>query len=267
MTGHWPIRSCCGQMANFRFDFRVGAAALLLALFCCSGLSAEWRPYQARYEVYRNGKLTGQLQVTYKQEGDRWSMSSEGSGTRGMARFLRAEENEYAEGDFDSGRFRPVSYTYYKRVAGNEHSWTAGFDWGNGTVDITRGNKILTLETGPDTVDALTIKLELQRRLKDRDPNLTFMLVDEDKVKEMVFRVLGPENVETQLGCLQTIAVERIHLGSTRFSRSWYAPELDFILVRLDHGKGNGDDIEMRITDLHFGQQKVSPRPGCIPGD
>jgi hypothetical protein len=79
----------------------------------------------------------------------------------------------------------------------------------------------------------------------------------------MVFRVLGPENINTQIGCLQTTAVERIQLGSTRFSRSWYAPELDFIMVRLDHGKGNGDDIEMRIAELRFGQQKVNPGPGC----
>ena len=57
--------------------------------------------------------------------------------------------------------------------------------------------------------------------------------------------------------------IERINLGSTRYSRTWYAAGLDFTMVRLDHGKGNGDDLEMRITKLEFGQRNVEPVPGC----
>jgi hypothetical protein len=213
--------------------------------------------------VYRNGKLTGELEITYEQNGNRWNISSEGTGTRGLAHFLRAKENEYAEGTFVQGRFQPISYTYYKRVAGNDDLWTAGFDWDQGTVDITRGKKVLTLDTASGTVDALSLKLELRRRLRDRDPDLVFMQVDDDKIKEMVYRVLEPEEIETRLGCLLTTPVERIHLGGTRFSRSWHAPELDFIMVRLEHGKSNGDDIEMRIAELKFDQQKVKSGSGC----
>jgi len=236
---------------------------LLLVLFC-SNLSADWRPYHALYEVFRNGKLTGELEITYEQNGNHWNMSSEGTGTRGLAHFLRAKENEYAEGTFDQGRFRPISYTYYKRVAGNDDLWTAGFDWQQGVVDITKGKSVLTLDAAPGTVDALSLKLELRRRLRDGDPDLAFMQVDDDKIKEMVYRVLEPEEIETSLGCLLTTPVERINLGGTRFSRSWHAPGLDFIMVRLEHGKSNGDDIEMRITELKFDQQKVESSPGCI---
>jgi hypothetical protein len=249
-------------MVNLRFRACFQIVALPLILFC-SGLSADWRPYHARYEVYRNGKLTGELEITYEQDGNHWNISSEGTGTRGLAHFLRAKENEYAEGTFEQGRFRPVSYTYYKRVAGNDDLWTAGFDWRQGTVDITRGRKVLTLDTTPETVDALSLKLELRRRLRDRDPDLVFMQVDDDKIKEMVYRVLESEEIETPLGCLQATPVERIHLGGTRFSRSWHAPQLDFIMVRLEHGKSNGDDIEMHIVELKLDQQNVKPVSGC----
>jgi len=250
-------------MARFHSDSRPQFGALLLTLLFAASLNADWRPYRALYEVYRNGKLTGEVQVAYEQNGERWSISSEGTGTRGMARFLRAKENEYAEGSLTQGRFRPISYSYFKRMAGNDDVWTAGFDWENGTVEITSGRNTLTLDTDRNTVDALSLKLELRRRLRDHDPDLVFMEVDNDKVKKMVYRVLDPEEIDTALGCLRTTPVERIELGRTRYSRSWHAQNLDFIMVRLEHGKSNGDDIEFRISQLEFGQLQIEPAPAC----
>jgi len=263
MAGPWTIRSYCRQMANSHSNLLSRVVALLLTLLFASSLYADWRPYRARYEVYRNGKLTGELLVAFEQNGERWNMSSEGTGTHGIARFLRAKENEYAEGSLNRGRFQSISYSYFKRMAGKDDVWTAGFDWQKGTVAVTSGRNTLTLDTGPNTMDALTLKVELRRRLRDHDPDLVFMQVDDDKVKEMVYRILDTGEIDTALGCLQTVAVERIQLGRTRYSRSWHAQDLDFIMVRLEHGKSNGDDIEFRITELEFGRMQMEPGREC----
>jgi len=239
-------------------------SGLMLVLLASSfHLCADWQPWQARYEVYRNGKLTGQLDIAFEQQGERWNMKSEGIGLRGMARFLRAKESEFAEGVFAAGRFRPVSYTHQRRVATNDDLWTVKFDWQSGTVDIAEGSHVRKLEVDPDTVDPLTLKLEVQRGLRDKTPAMSFREVDDGKIKDMVYRVQEPETIDTPLGCLKTIPVERIKLGGTRFSRSWHASDMDFILVRLEHGKSNGDDIELRITELRFGQKQISPGPAC----
>lgn len=246
---------------RFKSLFQTG---LMLAILAVSfHLCADWQPYQARYEVFRNGKLSGQVDMTFEQQGDRWNMKSEGVGLHGMARFLRAREDEHAEGAFVQGRFQPISYTHHRRVATNDDLWTAGFDWQKGTVEIVEGSNVLKLDAGPNTVDPLTLKLEIQRKLRDNDSSINFMEVDNDKIKEMVYIMKEPEAIDTPLGCLKTIPVERIKLGGTRFSRSWHASDLDFIMVRLEHGKSNGDDIEMHITELHFGQQQITPRPAC----
>ena len=250
-------------MGNLRFNTFFQTGLLLVSLAGGSRVCADWQPYHARYEVYRNGKLSGQLDVTFEMQGKRWNIQSEGVGLHGMARFLRARENEYAEGTLVQHRFQPSSYRHYQRVTAKENLWTASFDWQQRTVEIVEGRNVLKLGLESDTVDPLTLNLEIRRKLRDKDSTIRFMQVDDDKIKEMAYRQKEPESIDTPLGCMRTIPVERIKLGGTRFSRSWYASEMDFILVHLEHGKSNGDDIEMRITELRFGKEQITPGPGC----
>jgi hypothetical protein len=109
------------------------AAALLLAVFVsvlapAPGESSSARadeaeahrlaPYSARYAIYRNGKLTGRMDLSLERHGERWILSSEGSGTHGLARILAARDIENVEGRVLEGRFRPDRYHRHTRVAG-----------------------------------------------------------------------------------------------------------------------------------------------------
>ncbi len=247
-----------------RFNSIFYGSMCLLVMVWVSSLNADWEPYHARYAIYRNGKLIGKAEVSFELNGDHWSMSSEGSGTHGLARLLRAQDNEYSEGGFKDGRFRPQKYSHHTRIAGIDDVWTADFDWQTNTVEITKGKDILSFDMGPEALDALSIKLEMQRRLRENDPNMMFWLVDDDEVKEQAFRILESEQLETSLGCLQTTPVERVRQGGKRYTKAWHAPALGYLLVRLEHGKTNGDQIEMRISDLSLNDREIKPQPGCI---
>lgn len=230
---------------------------------CVSGLAAEWQPYEARYAVYRNGKLAGKVEISLTQQGDQWVMRSEGSGTHGLARILRAKDTENVVGRFENGKFLPLHYSSHTRVAGIDNKWSADFDWSSNMVEIIDGKNRLSLDMGPGALDALSLKLEMQRRLRDQEPGLNFYLVDEDEIKDQDFRALSGERLETSLGCLYTLPVERIRENSTRYTRGWHAPDLGFITVRLEHGKTDGDHMEMRISELVVNGKQVEPKPGC----
>jgi hypothetical protein len=250
-------------MANLKTSRKLQFWACLAFGTLVSGLAADWQPYQARYSVYRNGKLIGKADITFQQKGERWSILNEGSGTHGLARILRAKNTEYAEGSMLDGRFQPELFTHHTRVAGIDDRWSADFDWPNSIINISKGKKVLPLTMQNRALDALSLKLELQRRLRDNDPDMTVYLVDEDKITQQTFKVLPDERLETSLGCLHTTPVERVRQGSTRYTRAWHAPELEFVTVRMEHGKTDGNKIEMRITELVFNDQRVDPAPGC----
>jgi len=248
------------------------AAAVNLAVSypAAANPATDWQPYEARYAVYRNGELIGQAELRLQQHGDRWIISSEGSGTHGLARLLGATDTEQVEGQFAGGKFLPAQYFRHTRVAGVDHWWHARFDWPGNRVAVSQGRNAeapgLELDMGDGALDPLSLKLELQRRLRDDERELSFFLVDEDEIKPQTYRVLPQERLETSLGCLDTLPVERVRTGSSRYTRAWYAPDLEYITVRLEHGKTGGDHMEMRISELIVEGTLVQARSACQGG-
>jgi len=230
--------------------------------------SAPLEPYNARYAIYRNGKLTGKVEVELSRQGEgehaRWLVRSEGSGTHGLARVLAARDNEEVIGRLQSGGFQPLRYTRHTRVAGIDDRWAVDFNWTDRRVSVFHGNGTpLVLDMMDDALDPLSLKLEMRRLLRQPNPRLRFEMVEEDEIEEQYFRLLPREWLETSLGCLETVPVEKVHHNSKRYTRAWHAPDFDFIEVRLEHGKIDGNHLEMRITELSLGGRDVVPRAGC----
>ncbi|MEJ2383882.1 MAG: DUF3108 domain-containing protein [Xanthomonadales bacterium] len=245
---------------------------ILLTGFCLglvlawSGAAwAELQPYSARYSIYRNGKLSGKLEVRLAQEGERWALRSELSGTHGLARIVRARDTEYVIGDVDEqGRFVPQEHARHTRVAGIDDRWVSTFDWAAERVEVVHdGKERFELPLAGRALDPLSLKLEIQRRLREPDPELEFLMVEEDEIDPQKFRELEHEWIETALGCLRTIPLEKVRRNSSRYTRAWHAPDYGNVEVRLEHGKTGGDHLEMRITELTWNGQVVTALPGC----
>jgi hypothetical protein len=243
----------------------LGAFCLGLALAWAGAAWAELQPYSARYSIYRNGKLTGKLDVTLAPEGERWALRSELAGTHGLARIVGARDSEHVLGRVDeAGRFLPDEYARNTRVAGVTDRWEAAFDWSADRVEVVHdGKERFQLPLEGRAMDPLSLKLEVQRRLREPAPDLGFLMVEEDEIDPQNFRTLEREWLETALGCLDTIPLEKIRNNNRRYTRAWHAPDFGNVEVRVEHGKTGGDHLEMRITELTWNGERIAARPGC----
>lgn len=246
--------------------------ALAVFLLCAApfqpALASETvnEPYSARYAVYRNGKLQARSEFLFQQQDGNWVIKNESIGTHGMARFMKFRDYEYVEGHMVEGQFQPLRYVHDLKWIGPDQNSTADFDWENGMVEVVHKGERANHELVDGAKDPLSLQLELRSRLagyEPSDPTLEFMLVEDDGIEQQKFRVLPAEQMETSLGCLETVPVEKIRRSSTRFTRSWHASNLLFIPVRMEHGKTDGDHMELRITELIINGNPVEPEPGC----
>jgi len=246
------------------FRALVTAIALAAAVSVqAQSASTVYEPYSARYAVYRNGKLQARAEFLLQQQDNSWIMKSESIGTHGMARLLKFRDYEFVEGRMETGGFRPLRYVHELKWIGPDQNSTADFDWEGMNVTVTDDGETKVLDLVSGAVDPMTLQLEIRHHLASPQPKLEFMLVDEDEIERQVFRVLPAERLETSLGCLDTAPVEKVRKNSTRYTRSWHARDLNFIPVRMEHGKTDGDRMELRITELVVGDVRVEPRPGC----
>lgn len=243
---------------------RIATLALLGLLLPCAAL-ADLNSYTARYSIYRDGKLSGMAELELTVQGDRWELRSEGSGTHGLARILRAKDTEEAVGRIVDGRALPDRAIRHTRVAGFDDRWVNDFDWEADLVTVRHDRKDpFTLPLSGRALDPLSLKLEMRRQLGMPEPVLEFLMVDEDEIDEENFRLLEREWLETSLGCLEAVPVEKIRRpDSKRYTRAWHAPEFGYIEVKIEHGKVDGVHLEMRIAELTLGGIPIVPRAGC----
>jgi len=237
---------------------------LLTACWLTPASASILPPYEANYSVYRNGKLIGMLEITLEIEDGRWRVSSQARGTHGLARILRANDREQVTGLLEGDSFLPETHTRHTRVAGIDDHWETDFDWEADIATVVHDDKetfILPLQGA--ALDPMTLKLEMRRRLMDNDPDLEFLMVDEDEVDEEHFRLLKSERIETSLGCFETLPIEKIRNNKRRYTRAWHAPELGNLEVRVEHGKVDGDHMELRINELRVNGESVEPGPAC----
>lgn len=236
----------------------------ILALLTPGLLLADLTPYSARYSLYKNGKLMGKTEIDLVQQSDKWVVTSESRGTHGLARLLKFRDDEQVIGRVDQGRFIPEQYQHDMSVAGMSEEWTGHFNWPDQVAEVlVKGEEPLQLELTPGTVDPLSLKLEMRRRLDQPEPQLDFPMLEEEAIEIQQFRLLPEEWMETSLGCFKTRPLEKVRRSKSRYTRAWHAEDLGNIEVRVEHGKTGGDHYELRISNLVLNGEPVEPRPGC----
>lgn len=220
-------------------------------------------PFDAVYEVLVDGKPRLEARITLVREGDAWKLSSTSSGTRGLARLLRVSSEEHSSGRLRDGRLEPLEFRHHTKVVGRDDRWSATFDWTERVVTTSTEDGGFELPLGEDTMDPLSVTLTLGRHLASGATEFTIGVLDEDEIDEHLYRASPPESLQTELGCLEVIALERVRENSERYSTGWYANELDHVPVRARHGKRGDREFDMRILRLELDGQAVAAREDC----
>jgi hypothetical protein len=75
-------------------------------------------------------------------------------------------------------------------------------------------------------------------------------VIDDNKIGQYCFRITGKETIDTALGQIETIVVERVRKPeSPRRTRFWFAPSLDYTIARLEHQEQKGQNAySLEIT-------------------
>ena len=133
------------------------------------------------------------------------------------------------------GKLMPLSYSYVRKGMGKNKQENLDFDW----QQMQLHHEGTTSELTADTLDKLSYQFQLQSDVADAvsagltDTILSYQIADEEKRKIYRFRISGEETLETPIGDLRTVKVERLRDDDERQTIFWLAADHSFLLVRL----------------------------------
>lgn len=223
-------------------------SALLLVSALPGHATELFRPYKALYKaqwdmgISFGGDAIGQLQ----RKGDRWITSL-------SAEALIAKVNEFSEFTIKDQTIQPQHYEYHRKVIGNNKDAVLQFNWNTGTVLNDLAKKPWTMDVTEGTQDNLSYQMQLRLDLAAGRTELSYQVADGGKIKTYPFTIVGTEIVTTAMGSFEAIKIQRDRgPDSKRETFIWCAPELDFIVVKLQQVEKSGKEYSLLIDKLEF---------------
>ncbi|GAB6040409.1 DUF3108 domain-containing protein [Endothiovibrio diazotrophicus] len=224
---------------------------LLLTLLCLllgGTAAADPPPFVAHYTLTRNGLHLGDSRLQLSREaGGGWRYASRVQPVGLLSLFVSDTVEEESHWRLDGDHPRPERYRYHRFGGKKERRVELRFDWQAGQVVNDISGDRWTMEIPAGTLDKLVyqvaIMLDLERGLRA----MSYAIADGGTLKHYHLEVTGEETLETPLGPLRTLRIERTKESSKRTTRLWCAPRFHFLPVRIEQVKQDGETLRMTI--------------------
>jgi hypothetical protein len=149
------------------------------------------------------------------------------------------------------GQLRVRRYDREQKILGIGREQHAVFDWARGTIENS-GRREGELPLEGQCFDPLSYQLALRCDIAQGLERMDYRLVRGGKLSSYRFRRIASESLDTALGTLDTVVVERVH-DEERSTRLWFATELNYLLVRLEQQDPEDDiDVTLQVTSVEF---------------
>mgnify|MGYP001029643296 CR=1 FL=1 len=230
--------------------------AFLLALTLCvapiSALSEEnavnstsisLSPYEAIYTAYKWGDDVGNASITLTALGnDQYSLNYSSKVSKF---FLSDKRSEHSIFFIKDGEVTPSKYYYSRSGTGPDKSLEVTFDTDdNGSIVVDDEARF----TYSGEFDNQIYRLDLAQQLAKGETTFSYRFINyRGQQREYGVEVVDSEVVSLPYGDIQALKVKLIRDSKTRETFAWFAPSLNYALVRLQQFKDGDEQGDIRL--------------------
>lgn len=210
------------------------------------------KAYTATYQVFRNGSALGNATVKLSAVGNnRWELTSNTIGT-GIAAIAGVEIIERSVLRWNEGKPETIDYNFDQKTGFKNKQRSVHVNSQSKRVDSQDKEKsfVLKYETGVLDRHAVTVAV-MQDLSEGKRGDLLYPVADRDEMQTHLYRVIGNEKMQTSMGTLNSVKVQRIRESANgKTTTLWLGSDKQFVPLRIEQREADGDLIEMRITSL-----------------
>lgn len=206
----------------------------------------ELQPFETTYTAaISKVPFNGQAKYSLKQNGARWDFKTEAS-------MLIASRSEQSIFTLDSHGIKPVGYEFRQTGIKPKHTLIL-FDWqkkfAKGHVKSKKKDVDIFFDLKYKMLDQLSSQLALQMDVATGKKTMSYPVIEDDELDTFDFKVVGNEVINTPVGKLDTVKIERVRgAQSKRKSYIWFAKDWNFTVVRLYHLEKDGQEYIISLA-------------------
>jgi len=208
--------------------------------------------FSAHYSVLHKSDPVGTAvrELTYQADGTlnyhyqtkvKWLIFSQ---TRSETSIITVNENKVT----------PVHYSYSREGTGKDKYYQWRYNAKDNTAqDLGRKRKVTPLDFSNNLQDKLSYHLQHRLNLitDASKKNYVYPVVSTSgSVKDYVYQFDGEEELILPYGMVKTIRFKREVKAKERITYAWFAPELNYLLVKLYQVKAGTEQFEAQLSSL-----------------
>ncbi|MEE9159248.1 MAG: DUF3108 domain-containing protein [Gammaproteobacteria bacterium] len=229
-------------------------ACLCLCTMALSSAYADHplpQPFKITYALSRHGINVGEMTRSLAVTGDNeYALQSLSKATGLIALFYKEQVFEETRWTYNEHAIHPLIYQYHRSGGKKIRDVTVEYDWTNGEIRNTSKDTPWRIALRPELFDNLLYQYMLMQDLNAGKRELSYQIVDGGRVKTYDIRLLGEEIIDTPLGKLHTVKLERQKPNSKRKTTLWCATALHYLAVRLEYLDKDGTVTTFLIDEL-----------------
>ncbi|WP_019027676.1 DUF3108 domain-containing protein [Colwellia piezophila] len=149
----------------------------------------------------------------------------------------------------------PLSYDYQREGTGRDKYYQWQYDLNAKTATDLKNDKTITLDFSDGLLDKLSYHLQNRIDLINNPEQKRFIypvISSKGSVKSYEYLYDGKEELMLPYGLIKTIRLKREIIEKKRITYAWFAPELNFLLVKLYQVKAGSEQFEAQLTTLEL---------------
>lgn len=232
--------------------WRSGARALIIILLSSTAVLAKedskaLRHVHAEFSVYINNK---------KSHGENHLLISQDKGHYHIEfSFEHSLLSVEQKADFymQNCKVEPLSYRDITRpMLGRERMQTLTFDQQTSKAIYKDQDQEKVFVLDGKHYDPISLFFEARCELMQGNYAFSYPVIRKGKRRTQRFEVVGKQMVETGQGTFETLVIERQRSNKKRLTRFYVAPELDFLLVMIEHRESRLMSITARLNQMDY---------------
>lgn len=214
--------------------------------------------YSAQYQASANGLAAEATRSLRRTAENSYRLSNTLEANVLGQSLAKLEQN--SEFELRDGRIQPQAYSY--QLSGvSRASHAISYNWEAQRALSSEDDESWQLTLHEGVLDQLSYQAALRQAVRSNNgeqATLTFELIDGDEIDSHEYRINGSERLDTPLGTLNTLKLERLRAQTDeRVTEFWLAEDWDFLLVRLEQVNSSGLRILLELSEAEIAGAQV----------
>lgn len=207
--------------------------------------------FNANYTILRSSKSVGKAtrKLSYLDNG----MAKYSYHTDIEWLIFSDTRDETSTVKLNGNKVTPTNYVFKREGTGRDKYYEWSYDTANGTATDEKKNKTKTIDFPDNIQDSLSYHLQHRLNLISKPEQKQFVypvIKSSGSLKNYVYQYDGEEEIMLPYGLVKTVKFKREVVEKKRITYAWFAPELDYLLVKLYQIKGDVEQFEAQLESV-----------------